>query len=146
MERNKKGLNILAFGLGILLVGGLIQAAGWLKGDKLVFPGVGEILQAFVRMLGEERTWKQIGTTLIHLAEALAAAEEANKAIVDWKNSILSIVENTSDGKVITIDGKNGSQKDNTAVISFNFIPIWNLFPAQRWDWPRERVLLSGLC
>ena len=46
MERNKKSLNTLAFCLGILLVGGLIQAAGWLKGDKLVFPGVGEILQA----------------------------------------------------------------------------------------------------
>ena len=74
MEQNKKGLNTLAFCLGILLVGVLIQAAGWLKGDKLVFPGVGEILQAFVRMLGEGRTWKQIGTTLLHLAEALAAA------------------------------------------------------------------------
>ncbi|QTE73179.1 ABC transporter permease subunit [Clostridiales bacterium FE2010] len=81
MERNKKGLNTLAFGLGILLVGGLIQAAGWLKGDKLVFPGVGEILQAFVRMLGEERTWKQIGTTLIHLAEALAAAAVIGTAL-----------------------------------------------------------------
>ena len=81
MERNKKGLNTLAFGLGILLVGGLIQAAGWLKGDKLVFPGVGEILQAFVRMLGEERTWKQIGTTLIHLAEALATAAVIGTAL-----------------------------------------------------------------
>ena len=81
MERNKKSLNTLAFCLGILLVGGLIQAAGWLKGDKLVFPGVGEILQAFVRMLGEERTWKQIGTTLIHLAEALAAAAVIGTAL-----------------------------------------------------------------
>ena len=81
MKQNKKGLNTLAFCLGILLVGGLIQAAGWLKGDKLVFPGVGEILQAFVRMLGEERTWKQIGTTLIHLAEALAAAAVIGTAL-----------------------------------------------------------------
>ena len=81
MEQNKKGLNTLAFCLGILLVCVLIQAAGWLKGDKLVFPGVGEILQAFVRMLGEERTWKQIGTTLIHLAEALAAAAVVGTAL-----------------------------------------------------------------
>ncbi len=81
MEQNKKGLNTLAFCLGILLVGALIQAAGWQKGDKLVFPGVGEILQAFVRMLGEERTWKQIGTTLIHLAEALAAAAVVGTAL-----------------------------------------------------------------
>jgi len=81
MEQNKKGLNTLAFCLGILLVGALIQAAGWLKGDKLVFPGVGEILQAFVRMLGEERTWKQIGTTLVHLAEALAAAAVVGTAL-----------------------------------------------------------------
>ena len=81
MEQNKKGLNTLAFCLGILLVGVLIQAAGWLKGDKLVFPGVGEILQAFVRMLGEERTWKQIGTTLVHLAEALAAAAVVGTAL-----------------------------------------------------------------
>ena len=49
MERNKKGLNTLAFCLGILLAGMLIQAAGWLKGDRLVFPDVGEILRTFVR-------------------------------------------------------------------------------------------------
>ncbi|MBR5961703.1 MAG: ABC transporter permease subunit [Clostridia bacterium] len=81
MEQNKKIQNTLAFCLGILLVGGLIQAAGWLKGDRLVFPGVGEILRAFVRMLGEERTWRQIGTTLIHLAEALAAAAVIGTAL-----------------------------------------------------------------
>ena len=52
----------------------LIQAAGWLKGDRLVFPDVGEILRTFVRMLGEERTWRQIGTTLVHLVESLAVA------------------------------------------------------------------------
>ena len=74
MERNNKRNNTLAFCLGILLVGVLIQAAGWLKGDRLVFPNVGEILAAFVRLLGSGRVWKQIGTTLLHLAEALAAS------------------------------------------------------------------------
>lgn len=63
-----------AFCLGILLVGVLIQAAGWLRGDRLVFPGVGEILAAFARLLGTGRVWRQIGTTLLHLAEALAVS------------------------------------------------------------------------
>ena len=74
MERNKKLQDTLGFCLGILLAGVLIQAAGWLKGDRLVFPDVGEILRTFIRMLGEEKTWKQISVTLIHLAEALAAS------------------------------------------------------------------------
>lgn len=81
MEQNKKGLNTLAFCLGILLAGVLIQTAGWLKGDRLVFPDVGEILRTFVRMLGEERTWQQIGTTLVHLVEALAAAAVIGTAL-----------------------------------------------------------------
>ena len=74
MARNKRSYDGLAFCLGILLVGVLIQAAGWLKGDRLVFPDVGEILRAFVRLLGEEKTWRQIGVTMLHLAEALAAS------------------------------------------------------------------------
>ena len=74
MVRNNRIRDTLAFCLGILLAGGLIQTAGWLKGDRLVFPDVAEILKAFFRLLGEEKTWRQIGTTLLHLAEALAAA------------------------------------------------------------------------
>ena len=74
MERNKKLKDTLAFCLGILLAGGLIQAAGWLKGDRLVFPDLGEILRTLIRLLGEEMTWRRIGTTLIHVAEALAAS------------------------------------------------------------------------
>lgn len=81
MERNKKLQDTLGFCLGILLAGALIQAAGWLKGDRLVFPDVGEILRTFIRMLGEEKTWKQIGVTLIHLAEALAAAAVIGTAL-----------------------------------------------------------------
>ena len=71
MAQNKKKYETLAFCLGILLVGILIQAAGWLKGDRLVFPDIGEILAAFVRLLGTGKVWRQIGTTLLHLAEAL---------------------------------------------------------------------------
>ena len=81
MERNKKLGTVPVFCLGILLAGGLVQAAGWLKGDRLVFPGVDEILRAFVRLLGEEKTWRQTGTTLIHLAEALAASAVIGTAL-----------------------------------------------------------------
>ena len=81
MARNKRSYDGLAFCLGILLVGVLIQAAGWLKGDRLVFPDVGEILRAFVRLLGEEKTWRQIGVTMLHLAEALAASAVIGTAL-----------------------------------------------------------------
>ena len=81
MERNKKLQDTLGFCLGILLTGVLIQAAGWLKGNRLVFPDVGEILRTFIRMLGEERTWKQIGVTMLHLAEALAASAVIGTAL-----------------------------------------------------------------
>lgn len=81
MERNNKRTETLAFCLGILLVGALIQTAGWLKGDRLVFPDVGEILAAFVRLLGTGKVWKQIGTTLLHLVEALAVSSAIGTAL-----------------------------------------------------------------
>ena len=81
MERNKKRYETLAFCLGILLTGVLIQTAGWLKSDRLVFPDVGEILAAFVRMLGTGNTWRQIGMTLLHLAEALAVSTVIGTAL-----------------------------------------------------------------
>jgi len=81
MERSKRIRDTLAFCLGILLVGVLIQAAGWLKNDRLVFPGVGEILRAFFRLLGTGRTWQQIGTTLLHLAEAVLSAAVIGTAL-----------------------------------------------------------------
>ena len=70
-----------AFALGILLLCFLIQGASWLKGDALVFPGVLPILRAFFRLLGEERTWQQIGVTLIHLAEVLLISAAAGIAL-----------------------------------------------------------------
>lgn len=81
MERNKRRIETLTFCLGILLTGTLIQVAGWLKGDRLVFPDVGEILAAFVRLLGSGKTWKQIGRTLLHLAEALAVSTVTGTAL-----------------------------------------------------------------
>ena len=71
----------LAFCLGILLIALLIQAAGWLKGDTLVFPPVGEILRAFFRLLGKAETWRMIGTTLRHLLLSMAVSVTLGTAL-----------------------------------------------------------------
>ena len=76
----KKGAP-LAFCLGILLIALLIQAAGWLKGDSLVFPPVGEILRAFLRLLGKTETWVMIGTTLRHLLLSMAVSVTLGTAL-----------------------------------------------------------------
>ena len=52
MLKNKRS-QTLVFCLGILLVGLLVQLAGSLRGDRLIFPGVGQILAVFFRLLGE---------------------------------------------------------------------------------------------
>ena len=71
---SRKKREPLAFCLGILLIGALVQAAGWLKGDALVFPGVDVILEAFFRLLGTGHTWALIGTTLGHLLLSMAVS------------------------------------------------------------------------
>ena len=63
--------NFLSACLGILLIGGFVQAAGIIKGDSLVFPGVPQILSAFFRLIRSAETWEKIGVTLIHLSEAV---------------------------------------------------------------------------
>ena len=67
--------------LGILLLGALIQAASWLKGDALVFPGIPRILHAFFRLLGEEKTWLQIGVTVLHLVQTLIFSAVSGAAL-----------------------------------------------------------------
>lgn len=62
------------FCLGILLIGVLIQAAGALKGDALVFPGVDEILRAFLRLITTGKTYALIWTTLKHLLLSMAVS------------------------------------------------------------------------
>lgn len=69
-----KSKNTLAFCLGIVLIGVVLQAAGDFKGDALVFPPVGEILQAFVRLLGEGKTYALIWTTMQHLIVSMAVS------------------------------------------------------------------------
>ena len=70
MGRNKSK-ETLAFVLGIILIGCLIQAAGWIKNDRLVFPSVIEILRAFFRLLAAPRTYVLIRTSLAHLVTAV---------------------------------------------------------------------------
>lgn len=60
--------------LGILLIGCLIQAAGWLRGDSLVFPGLPEILRACLRLLRSGDTYYRLWVTLRHLLWAMAVA------------------------------------------------------------------------
>ncbi|MBQ6061380.1 MAG: ABC transporter permease subunit [Clostridia bacterium] len=72
MLKNKKAREGIAFLLGIVLILILIEAGSALKGDRLVFPTAGEISRAFVRLISSGGTWARIGTTLLHIIEALA--------------------------------------------------------------------------
>ena len=45
---------------------------GLIKGNKVVFPGLPEIGEAFLRLICDSSTWQKIGVTLLHVAEALA--------------------------------------------------------------------------
>ena len=71
MLKNKKAREGIAFLLGIVLILALIEAGSALKGDRLVFPTTGEISRAFVRLITDGSTWTRIGTTLLHVIEAL---------------------------------------------------------------------------
>ena len=65
--RRSKLHSALACAAGLLLLALIIQAASALKGDRLVFPSVPAILRALGALLSRPKTWKQIGTTLVHL-------------------------------------------------------------------------------
>ncbi|MBQ7850458.1 MAG: ABC transporter permease subunit [Clostridia bacterium] len=75
--RPSKARDALALCLGVVLIGCLLQAAGTAKGDALVFPGVGEILRAFWRLLLDGQTWQLIATTLGHVLASMAVATAA---------------------------------------------------------------------
>ncbi len=66
--------NLLATAIGVVLIGALIQAAGALKQERLVFPDALTILRAFFHLLTEPATYRMMGTTLLHLVEALGIA------------------------------------------------------------------------
>ena len=81
MKGEKKNKQAFAFVLGIILIGCLIQAAGWIKNDRLVFPDFTEILRAFFRLLVTPKTWLLIHTTLRHLLTAMAISTVIGLAI-----------------------------------------------------------------
>ena len=49
----------------------MIEAGSALKGDRLVFPNAMEIGRAFSRLIMNGSTWTRIGTTMLHVIEAL---------------------------------------------------------------------------
>lgn len=71
-RNNRAGVLFFCLGIGLLIL--VIQGAGMMKGDRLVFPDAGEIGRTFIRLMGEKRTWILLGTTLSHTAIALSAA------------------------------------------------------------------------
>ena len=72
MRRRKT--DALATVIGVILIGALIQCAGALKQERLVFPDTLTILRAFFRLLGEPATYRMMGTTVTHLVQALLIA------------------------------------------------------------------------
>ena len=72
MLKNKKARESAAFLLGIGLILILIETGSVLKGDRLVFPTSGEISRAFIHLITSGSTWIRIGTTFLHIIEALA--------------------------------------------------------------------------
>ena len=70
MDRNKARETFI-FCLGVVLLCAFVQAAGWLKQDRLVFPDIGEIGRAFLRLLGDGATWLKMWITLRHLLISL---------------------------------------------------------------------------
>ena len=74
IRKNKTAPGILPYLLGVVLILLLIQLGGAVKGNAFVFPDVREIGTAFRRLLGASRTYALIGTTLLHVLEALAVS------------------------------------------------------------------------
>lgn len=73
MEQSKEK-KLLPFILGLILVGCLLQAASFLKGDQLVFPSVLEIFKAFIRLITTGKTYLLIWTTVSHLLISMVIA------------------------------------------------------------------------
>lgn len=71
MQNKKHVSDTVFFCLGILLIALFFQAGGFLKGNKIVYPDLSEIMKALFRLLSEGSTYTKIFITLKHVAEAL---------------------------------------------------------------------------
>ncbi len=71
---SRKSREPLAFCLGLLLAAALIQLAGQVKGDGLVFPGIEVICRAFLRLLFSGHTWMIAANSLGRLLVSMAIA------------------------------------------------------------------------
>jgi len=80
MKQNRSK-DLISFILGILLLGLLIQTAGWIKNDRLVFPGVPDIIRAFFKLIKTPKTYMLIWTSLKHLLAVMAASSVIGIAI-----------------------------------------------------------------
>ena len=95
MRENKGKKELFTFGSGILLVILLVHLLGLIRGDRLIFPGVGEISRAFVRLLSTGNTYIQIGITLLHTVEAMilslltGVAVGYTEGLIPWVHSLL---------------------------------------------------------
>ena len=69
MQRNK-AVSYAGTLLGIILIGLFLQLAGS-HSSRLIFPGIGAILNRFMVLIGKGETWRMILTTLVHLLAAL---------------------------------------------------------------------------
>lgn len=76
-DLKKKTINFTAFCLGVAAILLLVQAAGPLQGNRIVFPSIPEIWEALVRLLSRGETYALIGTTMLHLLAALAISVAA---------------------------------------------------------------------
>ena len=74
MARNKRKGEWIAAVLGVGLILALFQAGSVLYGKPAVFPPVDEIGRSLLNLLSQGKTYVKIGTTLGHVAEALAVS------------------------------------------------------------------------
>lgn len=81
MASKNKQFHFLFFCLGMIAIAVLVQTAGTIRGNRIVFPDLAEIGNAFFRLLGNGKTYAAAGTTLLHLLQALAVSLAAGMLI-----------------------------------------------------------------